>query len=156
MKSFACAIGFCLIFALSCPVFADEFSLDSIKSIMRKVAKYSFTTWGGGTAAGLDRDWSRGTIMTGIMGLYRTTKEQQWLDSIDNGARAGPGLGAAAAGTTSAPFRRSANATLTIPYPGMFQNISLPRPRLTEYLIIRSIICTAGRMLYIWDCLIFQ
>jgi rhamnogalacturonyl hydrolase YesR len=62
---------------------ADEFAPDSIKSIMRKVAKYSFTTWGGGTAAGLDRDWSRGTIMTGIMGLYRTTLEKQWLDSVD-------------------------------------------------------------------------
>jgi unsaturated rhamnogalacturonyl hydrolase len=63
--------------------FGDEFSPDSIKSIMRKVARYSFATWGSGTAAGLDRDWSRGTIMTGIMGLYRTTHEQQWLDSVD-------------------------------------------------------------------------
>src|SRR5271157_556798 len=62
---------------------ADEFSPDSIKSIMRKVAKYAFTTWGGGTAAGINENWDGGTIMTGIAGLYRTTKEQQWLDSID-------------------------------------------------------------------------
>lgn len=62
---------------------ADEFSPDSIKSIMRKVAKYAFTAYGGGTAAGINRNWDGGTIMTGITGLYRTTKEQQWLDSID-------------------------------------------------------------------------
>jgi len=31
---------------------ADEFAPDSIKSIMRKVAKYAFTTYGAGTAAG--------------------------------------------------------------------------------------------------------
>jgi hypothetical protein len=63
------------IMLISQTTFADEFSQDSIKSIMRKVAKYSFKEWGGGTAAGLDRDWSRGTIMTGIMGVYRTTNE---------------------------------------------------------------------------------
>ncbi len=62
---------------------ADEFSPDSIKSIMRKVANYSFQQYGGGTAAGINRNWDGGTIMTGITGLYRTTKEQQWLDSID-------------------------------------------------------------------------
>ena len=62
---------------------ADEFSPDSIKSIMRKVAGHCFATWGAGSAAGLDRDWSRGTIMTGIMGLYRVTKDPQWLDSVD-------------------------------------------------------------------------
>jgi rhamnogalacturonyl hydrolase YesR len=62
---------------------ADEFAPDSIKSIMRKVAKYAFTTYGAGTAAGINHDWDGGTIMTGITGLYLTTKEQQWLDSID-------------------------------------------------------------------------
>lgn len=71
------------IFTLSVAVHADEFSSDSIRSIMRKVAKYTFTNWGGGTAAGINHDWDGGTIMTGVTGLYRATREQQWLDSID-------------------------------------------------------------------------
>jgi unsaturated rhamnogalacturonyl hydrolase len=62
---------------------ADEFSADSITRLMKMAAGYSFKNFGGGTAAGLDNDWSRGTIMTGIMGLYRVTGEKQWLDSVD-------------------------------------------------------------------------
>jgi unsaturated rhamnogalacturonyl hydrolase len=85
MKKKACIVAFAIASMFCSTVsFADEFAPDSIKSIMRKVAKYSFKEWGGGTAAGLDRDWSRGTIMTGIMGVYRTTGEKQWLDSVDN------------------------------------------------------------------------
>lgn len=73
----------CGVLFLSTAVSGDEFSPDSIKNIMRKVAKYAFSNWGGGTAAGINKNWDGGTIMTGIMGLYRTTKEQQWLDSVD-------------------------------------------------------------------------
>lgn len=62
---------------------ADEFSPDSIKSIMRKVARYSFQQYGGGTAAGINRNWDGGTIYTGIMGVYRVTQDRQWLDSVD-------------------------------------------------------------------------
>ncbi|HUI91794.1 MAG TPA: glycoside hydrolase family 88 protein [Chitinivibrionales bacterium] len=83
MKRFVSAISLLIVLIMSNSVFADEFSLDSIKSIMRKVANYTFTTWGGGTAAGINHDWDGGTIMTGVVGLYRTTGEQQWLDSID-------------------------------------------------------------------------
>jgi rhamnogalacturonyl hydrolase YesR len=83
MKRMTSAILLCTILALSSAASGDEFSPDSIKSIMRRVAKYAFSNWGGGTAAGINHDWDGGTIMTGITGLYRTTKEQQWLDSID-------------------------------------------------------------------------
>ena len=73
----------CGVLFLSTAVSGDEFSPDSIKSIMRKVAKYTFQQYGGGTAAGINHDWDGGTIMTGVTGLYLATKEQQWLDSID-------------------------------------------------------------------------
>jgi|GEM_PF-3410117 rhamnogalacturonyl hydrolase YesR len=73
----------CSILLWSSVANADEFSPDSIKSIMRKVARYTFTKWGGGTAAGINHDWDGGTIMTGVVGLYRATQERQWLDSID-------------------------------------------------------------------------
>jgi unsaturated rhamnogalacturonyl hydrolase len=83
MNRLLCIAVFVAVFFPTGTGYGDEFSPDSIKSIMRKVAKYSFQQYGGGTAAGLDRDWSRGTIMTGIMGMYRVTQEKQWLDSVD-------------------------------------------------------------------------
>lgn len=64
--------------------YSDEFSPDSITSIMQKVARYAFTTYGAGTAAGINHDWDGGTIMTGITGLYCATHDRQWLDSIDS------------------------------------------------------------------------
>ena len=83
MKRPISAMVLCGVLFLSTAVSGDEFSPDSIKTLMKKAANYSFQQFGAGTAAGLDNDWSRGTILTGIMGLYRVTQEKQWLDSVD-------------------------------------------------------------------------
>jgi unsaturated rhamnogalacturonyl hydrolase len=83
MKRLISAMVLCGVLFLSSAVSGDEFSPDSIKTLMKKAANYSFQQFGAGTAAGLDNDWSRGTILTGIMGLYRVTQEKQWLDSVD-------------------------------------------------------------------------
>jgi rhamnogalacturonyl hydrolase YesR len=83
MKRPISAMVLCGVLFLSTAVSGDEFSPDSIKTLMKKAANYSFQQFGAGTAAGLIRDCSRGTIMTGIMGLYRVTQDKQWLDSVD-------------------------------------------------------------------------
>jgi unsaturated rhamnogalacturonyl hydrolase len=84
MKRLLCIASLGTVLLLAGAGYGDEFSPDSIKSIMRKVAKYSFQQYGGGTAAGINRNWDGGTIYTGIMGVYRVTQDRQWLDSIDN------------------------------------------------------------------------
>jgi rhamnogalacturonyl hydrolase YesR len=56
---------------------ADEFSADSIKSLMHKVANYRLKS---GVQA-IGNGWDGGSYLTGIMGLYQTTKEQKYLDS---------------------------------------------------------------------------
>jgi rhamnogalacturonyl hydrolase YesR len=55
----------------------NEFSPDSIKSLMRKVANYRLKS---GVRA-IGNGWDGGSYFTGIMGLYQTTKEQKYLDS---------------------------------------------------------------------------
>jgi len=70
---------FTLLISIFSICFSDEFSPDSIKSLIRKVAQYAYNKYGDGTAAGLDNDWSESTIMTGIMGAYRVTKDQKYL-----------------------------------------------------------------------------
>jgi Predicted unsaturated glucuronyl hydrolase involved in regulation of bacterial surface properties, and related proteins len=55
----------------------NEFSPDSIKSLMRKVANYRLKS--GIQAVG--NGWDGGSYFSGIMGLYRTIKEQKYLDS---------------------------------------------------------------------------
>ena len=71
----SCAL---MIFAAQ-PIVAatNEFSPDSIKSLMRKVANYRLKS--GVQAVG--NGWDGGSYFSGIMGLYRTTKEQKYLDS---------------------------------------------------------------------------
>jgi unsaturated rhamnogalacturonyl hydrolase len=76
-------IKVCLLCAatvfLAQPIIAatNEFSPDSIKSLMRKVANYRLKSG----VQKIDNNWDGGAYFSGIMGLYRTTKEQQYLDS---------------------------------------------------------------------------
>ncbi|MGB7566425.1 MAG: glycoside hydrolase family 88 protein [Chitinivibrionales bacterium] len=70
-----CAIT--AIAGLPAMVAGDEFSPDSIKSLMHIVANYRLK--GGVQAVG--NGWDGGSYFTGIMGLYQTTKEQKYLDS---------------------------------------------------------------------------
>ena len=79
--------GLAAILFFSATGFADEFSPDSIKNLMKKVATWGFGKhWKDEAQAGapyiLD-DWSRGAFMTGVMGTYKVTQEKQWLDSVD-------------------------------------------------------------------------
>jgi rhamnogalacturonyl hydrolase YesR len=55
----------------------NEFSPDSIKNLMRKVANYRLKS---GVRA-IGNGWDGGSYFSGIMGLYQTTKEQKYLDS---------------------------------------------------------------------------
>jgi unsaturated rhamnogalacturonyl hydrolase len=60
------------------PSSADEFSPDSITSIMRKVANYRLKNGG----ASINALWEGGAYFTGVMAIYRHTKDQQYLDAI--------------------------------------------------------------------------
>ena len=55
----------------------NEFSPDSIKSLMRKVANYRLKSG----VQKIGNGWDGGSYFSGIMGLYQTTKEQKYLDS---------------------------------------------------------------------------
>jgi rhamnogalacturonyl hydrolase YesR len=71
---------FCVVIIFAAqPLIAanNEFSPDSIKSLMRKVANYRLKS---GVRA-IGNGWDGGSYFTGIMALYRTTKEQKYLDS---------------------------------------------------------------------------
>lgn len=70
-----------LLFILNFLLYSDEFDLDSIKTLMRKTAYYGFNTLDGGDMTNIINDWSRGTFMTGVMGTYRITQDQQYIDS---------------------------------------------------------------------------
>lgn len=64
--------------------FADEFSTDSIKNIMRKVSRYYLKTGMSGqgrTGTSLNNYWDGGAYMSGIMALYEATADKQYLDS---------------------------------------------------------------------------
>jgi unsaturated rhamnogalacturonyl hydrolase len=80
----ALGISILTLIIITLQAYADEFSPDSITKIMRKVAQYRLShgvnhvgDWFGGGA-----NWDAGAYMTGICGLYRHTKDQQYLDSI--------------------------------------------------------------------------
>jgi rhamnogalacturonyl hydrolase YesR len=75
-----------MLLALAKPSSADEFSPDSITSIMRKVAQYrlSHGIKNLGDYFVSTASWDAGAYMTGICALYRRTKDKQYLDSIVN------------------------------------------------------------------------
>jgi unsaturated rhamnogalacturonyl hydrolase len=70
--------------------FPDEFSPDSITSIIRKVTNYRLK--GGiqklGDGFTSHWDWDDGAYMTGVMAAYRHTKDQKYLDSVKAWAQA--------------------------------------------------------------------
>jgi rhamnogalacturonyl hydrolase YesR len=76
--AFKALIIMAMIFAVQQNIaMADEFSTDSIKSLMHKVSNYRLKSG----VQKIDNNWDGGAYFSGIMGLYQTTKEQKYLDS---------------------------------------------------------------------------
>jgi unsaturated rhamnogalacturonyl hydrolase len=69
--------GIAMLFCVQLSI-ADEFTPDSITKIMRKVANYRLKNG----AAGINNIWEGGAYFTGVVAIYRHTKDQQYLDAI--------------------------------------------------------------------------
>jgi unsaturated rhamnogalacturonyl hydrolase len=67
-----------LVLSIYQMTFPDEFSPDSITNIMRKVANYRLKNG----AAGINALWEGGAYFTGVMAMYRHTKDQQYLNAV--------------------------------------------------------------------------
>jgi rhamnogalacturonyl hydrolase YesR len=72
------SISYLIIILSSQLTFADEFAPDSITSIMRKVANYRLKNGG----ASVNALWEGGAYFTGVMAIYRHTKDPQYLNAI--------------------------------------------------------------------------
>ena len=83
-------IAFLAVIFFTQSSFPDEFSLDSITSIMRIVTNYRLK--GGiqklGDGFTSHWDWDDGAYMTGVMAAYRRTGDQKYLDSVKAWAQA--------------------------------------------------------------------
>jgi rhamnogalacturonyl hydrolase YesR len=70
---------FLVLFLSNFSLMADEFSPDSIISIMKKCANYRLSTVG---ATNISATWDGGAYYTGLTALYRLTKDQTYKNAI--------------------------------------------------------------------------
>lgn len=76
IKSTLSVVAVSLLTTMPMPAQGDEFSPDSIISITRRVANYHMKNG----YNSLPNSWDGGAYMTGIMAMYRLTKDSKYLD----------------------------------------------------------------------------